>query len=487
MFKRIPKWLRIVLILIVVAVVVVIALPLVTSRLSEAPGTAGTSSKYQTATVQRSSLTATISVTGAVRSNQSANLTWQVNAKVGELKIAVGQQVKKNDVLAVLDLTSLPQNLIQAQNDLINAQNNLKNLNDQAAVNKATAEKALTQAQKDLEDAQTKRNQYSGKTRADDLTIQKAEADYTLAQDRVKQAQDAFDNVSSLDADSTQRAQAQSNLATAQSSARQSKWMLDYYRAKPSATDVNQVEAALQLAQAKVNDAQRQYDLIKNGPAEKDVSIANNNITMAQASINQTRLTAPFSGTITDLNAQSGDIVSPGTQALRIDDLSKLFIDSQVSEVDINHLKVGQDVGITFDAIPNKTYQGKISEVGTAGSTSSGAVNYPVTIQMTNADEQVKTAMTAGLTITTEKLENVLVVPVRAIRTVSGKRVVFIPQGQNSLTPVIIELGASADTMVEIVGGDLKEGDTIITNPPATTTTSGPGGGGGGQAQPAGN
>jgi HlyD family secretion protein len=486
MLKRIPKWLRIVLIIAVVLAVIAAVLPLVLPRPDTTGGTTTVNSKYQTVTLQRSSLVATISITGAVRSKQSANLTWTVSARVGELKTATGQQVKKGDVLAVLDLTSLPQNLIQAQNDLINAQNNLKNLNDQAAVNKATAEKNLTQAQKDLEDAQTKRGQYSGKTRADDLTIKKAEADYTLALDRVKQAQEAFDNVSSLDSDSTIRAQAQSSLASAQSAARQSKWMLDYYRARPSATDINQVEAVLQLAKVKVDDAQRQYDLVKNGPAEKDITIANNNITMAQANINQTRLTAPFSGTITNLNAKTGDVVAPGSLALRIDDLSSLYIDSQVSEVDINRIQIGQAVSITFDAISNKTYEGKVVEVGTAGSTTSGAVNFPVTIQITNPDGQVKTAMTAGVTITIEKLDNVLVVPVRAIRTVSGKRVVFVPDGQ-SLKPVIVELGSTAESMVEIAGGDLKEGDTIITNPPAQTTTFGGPGGGGPQGASGGN
>jgi HlyD family secretion protein len=470
MLKRIPKWLWIVLVIGVVMVGVGVALPLVMPSPDSGGATAATS-KYQTVILQRSSMVATISITGSVRSNQSANLSWQASARVGEVKVVTGQAVKKGDVLAVLDATSLPQNLIQAQNDLINSQNNLKNLNDQAAVNKASAEKTLTQAQKDLEDAQTKRDQYSGKTRADVYTIQKAEADYYLAADRVKTAQEEFDNVASLDVDSTARAQAQSALAAAQSSARQAKWMLDYYRAKPGTTDVAQTEAALQLAKAKVQDAQRQYDLIKNGPAEKDVTIAKNNITIAEANINQTRLTAPFSGTITSLNSKVGDVVSPSTLALRIDDLSKLFIDSQVSEVDINRIQIGQAVSITFDAISSKTYEGKVVEVGSAGSSVSGAVNFPVTVQITNPDGQVKTAMTAGLTITVEKLDNVLAVPVRAIRTVSGKRVVFIPEGKDAVKAVVVELGSTAEAMVEIVSGDLKEGDLIITNPPAETTT----------------
>jgi HlyD family secretion protein len=435
--------------------------------------------------VSRASLTATLSVTGSVRSNQSANIAWQAGGKVGEVKVAVGQTVKKGDVLVSLDPTSLPQNLIQAQSDLLRAQNDLKNLTDQAATNKANAEKALAQAQKDLDDAQTKQVWNSNKTHADAITIQKAEADYYLALDRVKTAQENYDNNASLDVDAPARAQAQSALAQAQSAARQAKWLLDYYRSKPTAIEVAQTDANVKVALAKLADAQRQYDLVKNGPAEKDITIANNSITMAQASINLTRLTAPFNGTITSLSAKPGDVVSAGTPVLRMDDLSKLFIDSQISEVDINRIKAGQPVSITFDAISGKTYEGAVTEVGTVGNSSSGAVNFTVTTQMSSPDGQVKTAMTAGATLTVAKLDNVLVVPVRAIRTVSGKRVVFTPAGQSALTPVIVELGSTgSDAMVEITGGDLKEGDTIVTNPPATTTTFGPGGGGG--AAPAG-
>ncbi len=477
--KRIPKWLRVVLVILLVAIIAVVVVPLVQPLVLPATNQAGTSnSTYQTTTVKRSSLVATISVTGTIRSNQSANLTWQVNSKIGDVRVAEGQTVKKDDILVVLDPAYLPQNLLQAQNDLINAQNNLKNLNDQAGVNTANAEKVLAQAQKDLEDAQTKRDWNSTSHRADDLTIQKAEADYYLAVDRVKTAQDNFDNYSTLDVDSTIRAQAQSALAAAQSAARQAKWLWDYYRAKPSNTEIAQSEANLQVAKAKRVDAQRQYDLVKNGPAEKDITLAKNTITMAQAAINQTRLTAPFAGTITDLNAMPGDSVSANTFVLRIDDLSKLFIDSQVSEVDINRLKIGQTASITFDAIPNQTYEGKVVAVGTAGTTVSGVVNFPVSIQITNSDANVKTGMTAGVTLTVDQLNNVLAVPIRAIRTVSGKRVVFIPEGQN-LKPVIVELGSTADTMVEISGGDLKEGDTIVLNPPAQSAAFGPGAGAG--------
>jgi HlyD family secretion protein len=91
-----------------------------------------------------------------------------------------------------------------------------------------------------------------------------------------------------------------------------------------------------------------------------------------------------------------------------------------------------------------------------------------VTVKLTDADEKVKPGMTAGAVITVSKLSNVLIVPSRAVRTVSGKRVVYVLDNQKALKPVIIEIGAQADTMVEVTKGDLKEGDVVVLNPPTT-------------------
>ncbi len=77
--------------------------------------------------------------------------------------------------------------------------------------------------------------------------------------------------------------------------------------------------------------------------------------------------------------------------------------------------------------------------------------------------------------IEVEHLENVLLVPNRAVRTVDGSRVVYI-YVNGGLIPVEVELGANNDTMSEVVSGDLKEGDVVVLNPP-TTFFSGSGGG----------
>ncbi len=439
---------------------------------------------YQTAVAKRGSLTATISATGSVRAQQTANLAWSVSAKVGEVKVVIGQPVKKDDILAVLDPTSLPQNLLQAQSDLISAQNALQDLYDQAGKQRSNAENALAVAQKALDDAQQKRDWMNNPTRADEFTIQKAEGDYYLALQAVSDAQDAYDGNSILDISAPERAAAQSALGAAELRARQLKWMLDYYRGAPDANDIALAEGTLQVAKANLADAQRVYNQYKDGPKVTDIQLAQNRITMVQAAAKLAHLDAPFDGTVTNLDVAVGDMVAPGTFAMRIDNLSALYVDLQVSEVDINRIQIGQPSTLTFDAVSGQTYNGEVTDIGRAGTTVGGVVNFLVTVQLSNADEKVKPGMTAGAVITISQLDNVLMVPSRAVRTVSGKRVVYVLDSKQALVPVIIEIGSQADTMVEVTKGDLKEGDVVVINPPTNPFANmqgGPGGGGMGQ------
>jgi len=72
-----------------------------------------------------------------------------------------------------------------------------------------------------------------------------------------------------------------------------------------------------------------------------------------------------------------GALVTAGTQAFRIDDLSNLVTDVQVVEVDINHVQIGQPATVTFDAIPNKTYNGKVLSIDLAGTSANTVLTLP--------------------------------------------------------------------------------------------------------------
>jgi HlyD family secretion protein len=178
------------------------------------------------------------------------------------------------------------------------------------------------------------------------------------------------------------------------------------------------------------------------------------------------RIAAPFDGTITQAEPSVGDQISTGTIAFRIDDLSHLLVDLQVSEVDINNVAIGQSAILTFDAILGKEYHGEVVEVGQAGDTVQGVVNFIVTVELTDADELAKPGMTAAVSVVIEEQKDVVLIPNRAVRLVNEERVIYALVN-NKPQSIKIQLGATDGTNSVLAGGDLKEGDEIILNPPS--------------------
>ena len=164
-------------------------------------------------------------------------------------------------------------------------------------------------------------------------------------------------------------------------------------------------------------------------------------------------------------NPKWGDQISTGTPAFRIDDLSELNVDVQISEVDINKVAVGQQAELTFDAISGKSYTGEVTEVAKVGEDTGSGVDFTVTLRIVDPDQEVRPGMTAAVNIIVTEKKDVLAIPSRAVRTSDGQRLVFVMRG-SSLEKIDIEVGAISDTSVEVVSGDIKEGDLIILNPP---------------------
>ncbi len=244
-------------------------------------------------------------------------------------------------------------------------------------------------------------------------------------------------------------------------------------------------EVDIDLAKQQLADAQTTLDQLIH-PTADQITLAKSKVTLAEAALAQAQITAPFAGTVTDVEVQVGDSVSQGVTAFRIDDTSRMYIDVQVSEVDISNIKDGQPATITFDAISGKTFNGTVTKIVMAGSVSQGVVNYPVTVQLSNADASVLPGMTASVDIVTAQAKNVLEVPNRAIHISGGQRTVTVLfQGQQISVPVTVGLVGTSYT--EITGSSLKEGDQVVLSTTTSTTTAsnarngfGVGGGGGG-------
>jgi len=434
--------------------------------------------QYETVAAAKGSLSATVGATGTVHSNQSAELAWQTTGTVDKVNVKVGDQVKTGDTLASLEMTSLPQNVILAEADLLNAQQALEDLKS-SGVSQAQAEQAVADAQKAFDDAKTK---YDGIyfQRATDVYITNIQAQLDLANQQVARARKMYHLFQNLPNGDSRRAQALVSMTSAELHRNDLVAQLNYITGKPDATDAAQRKANYEVTKAKLTDAQNRLTRLKDGVDPLDLASAQAKVTAAQATLNTAHIVAPFNATVTDAQPLPGDQVSPGKIAFRLDDTSHLMVDVEVSEIDINAIEIDQAVDVTFDAILGKTYKGTVKEVSQVGTVVQGAVNFTVTVELTDADDTVKPGMTAAITILVKELNDVLLVPNRAVRVVNGSRVVYVLKDKVP-TEVKIRLGATSDINSEVVGGDLKIGDLIILNPPATfnSSPSRPGGSGG--------
>jgi len=222
-----------------------------------------------------------------------------------------------------------------------------------------------------------------------------------------------------------------------------------------------------------LTDAEREYERLKDGPDPDDVAALQARITAAQAVLSQSQITASFDSTVTEVQIKVGDQAAPGSPAFRLDDLSTLLVDVRVSEVDINRVFLGQPVLLTFDAILGTEYNGVVSKIANVGVSTQGVVEFIVTVELTDADENVRPGMTSAVNIVVEELSNVLLVPNRAVRLQDGQRVVYALRN-NQLDQVQVTLGASSDLESEVVDGSLRSGDTVVLNPPQVFDTNGP-------------
>ncbi len=424
---------------------------------------------YQTTTVQRGNLTAIVGGTGIVRSNQSAFLAWQINGNINEIFVEIDDQVKADQILASLSKGSLAQSIILAQADLVNAKRNLDTLMN-SSLAKAQAQSALANATEALDTAETRRESKAYQ-RASDQVIEEAYANYILAKDEASKWEQRYDTVDDRPEDDPVRAAALSEWAAAKQILARAEANLRYLESDPDAEEIAVAEGNLVLAQAQYDEALREWERLKDGPDPDDILAAQARIDAIQATIDAANLRAPFNAIITEVRSKPGDQVNPGSISFRLDDLSRLIVDVQIPEVDINTIKTGMTARITFDGIQGKDYNGTVIEVARVGTSVGGVVSFNVAVELNDADESVLPGMTAAVNLITSEITDVLIIPNRAVRLKDGERVVYVLKpGQFIPEATNVTIGAISDLQSEVIDG-VNEGDIIVLNPPTEMLT----------------
>jgi len=428
------------------------------------------SDTYQTAVVERGDLIAIVGATGVVEAKQTTELNWQTTGRVDHVYASVNSLVKAGEILADLADNTLPQSVILAQSDLVTAQKNLEDLIN-SNTSSAEAYRNLLSAESDLRDAKENRDDwnYNG---ANWDRINSARSEFIRLEEELKVFQSDYKLVVDLPASDSKRIEAKSVLDKAQLARDKALRKINYIMGKTYDRPVAEDFADYDLALSKVQDAQREWERVKAGTNKDDISAAEARVAASEATVSLGWLEAPFNGTVTRAYPKVGVEVATGTQGYRIDDLSELFVKVNISEVDINRVTIGQPVELSFDAVNGKTYKGEVTEVASVGIDNGSGVDFEVTLKILEPDNQVRPGMTAAVNIIVNEIKNILIIPNRAIRLKDGQRIVYILAGEQ-LKETKVEVGSSSDTQAEILGGELKEGDVVVLNPPALFQTNG--------------
>jgi len=228
-------------------------------------------------------------------------------------------------------------------------------------------------------------------------------------------------------------------------------------------TNINSAENTLAKAEDDLAET-------KVGPRKVDIAVYSAKVDKARASVvelqqklNDAVLEAPIDGIVSKVNVKIGETVTVGGDAVvSLIGASKFQIDVAIPEADIGKVKLGNPVKISLDAFPEEAWPGQVAEMEPAETLIEGVVYYGVTVIFDKIDERVKSGMSADVTIETDRRENVISVPYRAIVYKEGKKRVRILEGKE-MREVEVETGLKGSKgEIEIVSG-INERDKVVT------------------------
>jgi HlyD family secretion protein len=166
-------------------------------------------------------------------------------------------------------------------------------------------------------------------------------------------------------------------------------------------------EAAIQSATAQVARAEAALNRVKAGATAEDKAMAEARVKSAQAALGQaqaqlkqTQIIAPFAGQIGTIFVRPGELATPGVPVLMLGDTSQLRVETtDLRETDVTRLKVGMSVEVTFDALPGRAFQGKVTRIAAMSTTEKGSTNFTVIVELPDLDPSLRWGMTAFVNI----------------------------------------------------------------------------------------
>ncbi len=210
--------------------------------------------------------------------------------------------------------------------------------------------------------------------------------------------------------------------------------------------------------------------------AALDVKLARVALAEARDHLDDLALSSPIDGTVTRRAIEPGEMVETGVQSSResaalltVADLSRLVVKTDLDQIDVAKVKLGQEVGVTLDAIPGETFRAHVTKVAPAAVKRAGkdVEVFPVEAELAKADPRIKPGMTGDVHISVREEPHVLALPLESVQKKDGNnfvtRVVSDATGEHT-ERVQVRLGDGNDHVVEIVSG-IHEGQRVLIDP----------------------
>ena len=363
---------------------------------------------------ERRDLEVTLSYTGDILPNRQTGLFSKTSGYIREIRADRGDLVKAGQLLVVVEPTEM------------------ENALDQQRAALATAQASLQVARTNLEGAQA--------------NLLNQEANLTKAQAVLANDQRQAERMAELFAKGLVSAQDRDNARTTYES---------------SAASLRAQEAQVQVAKSQIQTSASQVRL-----AETQVEQQQSGLRMAQMHLDDTRITAPFSGYVSQRALDVGAAVSNQAAAtsnasvaiLVIQDLDPVKVQIEVPERDVARVKTGNVVRLTSDAYPGRAFSGAVARV--VHTLDPRTRTMGVEIEIPNPEKLLKPGMYGRVQLLLEVLKNVLLVPIEVIGGAEGRPSILVVRGDKVIA-LPVKLGAADGPRVQVVQG-LGPADQII-------------------------
>lgn len=237
-------------------------------------------------------------------------------------------------------------------------------------------------------------------------------------------------------------------------------------------TNMNSAATTLTADSTALDSAKRNLSLKQAGSTSESiaakqaaVAAAVADVENAQAAITKTRVVAPFSGTVTRMDAKVGEIVSPTASLIGMQSDGLFQIETFVPEVTIAHIAVGNPSTTTLDAYGSSlTFPAIVVAVDPAETVKDGVPTYKTTLSFLSADSRIRSGMTADVIMETGVLHDVIVIPAGAIGQKDGTSYVSVVEKNTSISRTVTTGSSPALGQMQILSG-LSAGDTILLTP----------------------